>query len=84
MLELPAGLVVPAIQVLRQFIVSSFNALVYLPAVHCEQELASVKETNGSDMKEPAGQQPERAAPAESPVRDSHAPPHNVRVNPLL
>ena len=46
---------------------------------------------------DPAGQQPRRAVldprlsnalielPSVSlPVRDSHAPPHNVRVNPLL
>ena len=45
-------------------------------------------------MNEPAGQQPYRAVLAvapepslvkafASPVKDCHAPPHNVRVNPL-
>ena len=40
---------------------------------------------------DPAGQQPRRAVLDPrvvnaffEPVRDSHAPPHNVRVNPLL
>jgi len=63
-----------------------------LPAAHCEHELVTLKElTLGPDMKEPAGQQPWRAVldprfanALLSPVIDSHAPPHNVRVNPLL
>ena len=50
---------------------------------------------SGSDMNEPDGQQPYRAVLAVTPeprlvkaflvasVKDSHAPPHNVRLNPL-
>jgi len=58
MSELPTALdCFPAMQLIQ--LRSSFNALIpYLPAVHCEHELTSEKETNGLDMKEPTGQQP--------------------------
>ena len=63
-----------------------------VPAVHFKQELATENGLKkGFDMNEPAGQHPYFAllVPSSlnalrSPLRFSHAPPHNVRVNPLL
>ena len=58
---------------------------------HAVHESASEKAANGFDMKELIGQQPERAVLDPRllnalfvPVRDCHAPPHKVRLNPLL
>ena len=57
---------------------------------HVVHESATEKATNGFDMKELIGQQPERAVLDPRllnalfvPVRDCHAPPHKVRLNPL-
>ena len=58
-LVLPFGLDSPSVQLWHPVLMlSSFNSVPYLPAVHGEHELASEKVTNGLDMKEPAGQQP--------------------------
>ena len=72
-------------------VMSSLAVVVSAFEGHAVHESASEKATNGFDMKEPLGQQPERAVldPRLSnalfvPVRDCHAPPHKVRLNPLL
>ena len=58
---------------------------------HAVHEPATEKVTNGFDMKEPIGQHPKRAVLDHRllnalllPVKDSHVPPHNVRLKPLL
>ena len=57
---------------------------------HAVHESASEKAMNGFDMKEPLGQQPERAVLDPNslnaltlPVKDTHVPPQSVRVKPL-
>ena len=82
------------------FIISSFSTGPYLPVEQFEQEVDVENELAfESDMNEPGGQQPYRAVLAVVPeprpllsvlkayllpVTDNHAPPHNVRLNPLL
>ncbi len=66
-------------------VVNAFNG-------HAVHESATEKATNGFDMKEPIGQQPTRAVldprllnalfALFAPVKDCHAPPHNVRLKP--
>ena len=65
---------------------SSFSTGSYVPVGQLEQ-VVDVDE----DMNEPGGQQPYRAVLEPrllkaflSPVKDNHAPPHNVRLNPLF
>ena len=64
----------------------------YVPVGQLEQEVDVENGlTFGEDMNEPGGQQPYRAVLVPvlpkaflAPVKESHAPPHNVRLNPLL
>ena len=58
---------------------------------HAVHESATEKATNGFDMKELIGQQPERAVLDPNslnaltlPVKDTHVPPQSVRVKPLF
>ena len=72
-------------------LVSSLSTGLYVLVGQLEQ-VVDVDE----DMNEPGGQHPYRAVLAVAPeprlvkaflaasVKDSHAPPHNVRLNPLL
>ena len=76
-------------------VISSLAVVVNAFEGHAVHELASEKATNGFDMKEPIGQQPKRAVLDPKLVtvnalvlslsdKACHAPPHNVRVKPLL
>ena len=84
----------PAVQILVRLIlvqlVSSFSTADSYPVGQLEQESPIENGlTFGEDMYEPEGQQPYRAMVLLStnalvlPVKDNHAPPHNVRWKPL-